>query len=165
MSSKVVEACHQFVSIISPSPLSGRWWLKSTSLLTSKPYPHSKDCSQSRIGSKMNKRRAVVGPLPISAFLTNIEVVWPLFEDNGNHALIPCNWDWDEKLKNALQSFWHNIGECSSKSSRCGDLLTCKTRRRLRHPNLSWRMCWERFLDLDFSAMLVDIYNSEISDI
>ena len=83
---------------------------------------------------EMTKRRAALGPLPIAAFLTSIEIILPRIEGNDSQA---PGWNWDEKLDNALKILWHNIGGCST-VRKFGGLLTCKTRRRSRHPKLSW---------------------------
>lgn len=139
MPSKAMEAWHQFCfhnstqSTIGPLVVefhlsSDQEALSAFERLFAEPY---------RI--EMGRRGAAVGPLPIAAFLTSIEIVLPLIEDNDSQAPIPPGWNWDEKLDNALKILWHNIGGCST-VRRCGGLLTCKTRRRSRHPKLSWSM-------------------------
>jgi len=136
--SKEVEAWHRFCfhnstqSVIGPLVIeiyltSNHEALSAFERLFAEPY---------RL--EMRKRRAAVGPLPIAPFLTSIEVVLHLIEDIDSHALILPSWNWDEKLNNALQILWHDIGGCST-TRRCGGLVTCMTRRRSRHPKLSWR--------------------------
>jgi len=135
MPSKEVEAWHRFCfynstqSTIGPLVLefyisSNEEALSAFKRLFAEPY---------RI--EMEKRKVAIGPLPLASFLTSIEVVLPLIENDNDLS----NWNWDEQLHTALQILWHNIGGCSI-FRRCGGLLTCKTRRRSRHPKLSWRI-------------------------
>lgn len=80
----------------------------------------------------------MVGPLPIASFLTSIEIVLPLIEDDDDSgAIILLGWNWDEKLDNAWRILWHDIIGCST-VKKCGGVLTCTAGRRSRYPKLSW---------------------------
>lgn len=134
--SKAMEAWYQFcfhnftLSTIGPLVIeyhlsSDQEALSAFERLFSEPY---------RI--QMARTGKAVGPLPIAAFLTSIEIILPLVKNNNNNqALLSPGWNPNEKLDKYLKIPWHDIGGCS-RVRRCGGLPTCMNRRRSRHPKL-----------------------------
>jgi hypothetical protein len=137
--SKEVEAWHQFCfhnftqSPIGPLVIefqlsSRREALVAFERLFTEPY---------RI--EMGRRKTAVGPLPMAAFLTSIEIIFPLVETNVTQAGMLPGWKWDEMLGLAWNILWHNARGCFT-VTKCDDMFECIFSGGLRRPKFSWSM-------------------------